>query len=321
MVSLCLRSHPCPSNTAPNCRVVSHEQLHTRLTSSIFTPGGQDRRLLTAMSEGFQIFSTVRFDTALKGVAGSDLDYAGWNHKHASPFYLLDRHRDRLLRAAIHWQWEPVMELLAGDRGIENLARLAEEFVGAAPPTPLRVTIRITQDGVISFERSEIPAVLLENLFPRELAPPGAARLSPGQPANSPRYVLVLDDGLVPPSEYTHFKTSRREMYNAARQRANIKVGEAREVLLVNQRDKTIMEGSITTPYFWRGGRWVTPPVAKQFNPKEGSGGQDGTSRRWALERGLAVEEAVKPESVRHGELCWISNGARGFTPATISRE
>lgn len=75
-------------------------------------------------------------------------------------------------------------------------------------------------------------------------------------------------------------------MYDAARKRAHIDVPSAKqEVLLVNVMDGSIMEGSITTPYFFRNGRWVTPPVKAWYEAGADSGGNDGTSRRWALER------------------------------------
>lgn len=65
------------------------------------------------------------------------------------------------------------------------------------------------------------------------------------------------------------------------------------------------MEGSITTPYFWRGERWVTPSAD--------SGGNLGTTRRWALERGLCAEGKIGRESVVVGETVWLSNGASGW--------
>lgn len=65
------------------------------------------------------------------------------------------------------------------------------------------------------------------------------------------------------------------------------------------------MEGTLTTPYFFRCGSWVTP--------KATSGGNIGTTRRWALENGLCVEAIVKAEDLIDGELVWLSNGVRGF--------
>lgn len=71
-------------------------------------------------------------------------------------------------------------------------------------------------------------------------------------------------------------------------------------------------EGSLTSVYFARGGRWVTPPVD--------SGGQAGTTRRWALDEGLCVEEVVRREGVAEGEVVWVSNGVRGFIRGTVVR-
>lgn len=38
-----------------------------------------------------------------------------------------------------------------------------------------------------------------------------------------------------------------------------------------------------------------------------------GTTRRYALEAGLCVEETVTEESITDGEAIWLSNGARGW--------
>lgn len=76
------------------------------------------------------------------------------------------------------------------------------------------------------------------------------------------------------------------------------------EALLINESGE-IMEGSITTPYFFREGRWITP-AAK-------CGGNLGTTRRWALNRGICVECVVRGEGIRDGEEIWVSNGVRGF--------
>jgi 4-amino-4-deoxychorismate lyase len=72
------------------------------------------------------------------------------------------------------------------------------------------------------------------------------------------------------------------------------------------------LEGSLTSVYFWRQGQWTTPPV------DVGLGGQRGTTRRWALEKGLAVEGVVTYQSLVDGEECWISNGVRGFVFGTV---
>ena len=38
-----------------------------------------------------------------------------------------------------------------------------------------------------------------------------------------------------------------------------------------------------------------------------------GTTRRYALEAGLCIEETVSKESINDKEGIWLSNGARGW--------
>ena len=82
------------------------------------------------------------------------------------------------------------------------------------------------------------------------------------------------------------------------------------EVLIVND-DGQIMEGCRFTPYFRRGSKWVTPAAE--------SGGNLGTTRRWALEKGLCEEGVVTVGSVRYGEMVVLSNGAKGFQTGFIT--
>lgn len=135
-------------------------------------------------------------------------------------------------------------------------------------------------------------------------------------------------------------------MYNASRSRAlphNPSNPLLAEVLLYNDVHE-LTEGTLTSLYLFRGGRWVTPPVGvpsgeftsetlkdggeyegelrKPFagrwghsvrSAKVGAGGQRGTSRRWALGKGFCMEEPVGKETVEVGETVWVSNGVRGF--------
>ena len=78
---------------------------------------------------------------------------------------------------------------------------------------------------------------------------------------------------------------------------------------MVNTRDE-IMEGSKTTPYFLRDNKWITP--AREC------GGNLGTTRRWALEKGLCEEGVVKADSVKENEIVVLSNGVRGFQAGIV---
>ena len=105
------------------------------------------------------------------------------------------------------------------------------------------------------------------------------------------------------------YKTSSRAAYSTSRSRTLPSPDDyTQEVLLFNAQGQ-ITEGSFCTPYFQRDRRWVTPAVREV-------GGQRGTSRRWALERGLCVEGAVEVGSVRVGERVWTWLAGRGATGA-----
>jgi len=127
-----------------------------------------------------------------------------------------------------------------------------------------------------------------------------------GDPERSTPWDVMPDKERTPPTSFTSYKTTNRDMYTGARERVGIQdMTEKREVLIVSERDGEIMEGSLTSVFLWRNGAWTTPPVA--------SGGQIGTTRRWALEKGFCVEGVVRIEDLVDGEECWISNGVRGF--------
>lgn len=250
---------------------------------------------------------------------------------------MLDYHRDRMLRAATHWGWEKAIATIEGPEG---LARLESFLTEKLKPQlddnkqPMRLKVLLSREGELGLESSHVPPTSTANLFPQgglsapdggDSAPAGEGEtpLGPGQGRlrMSPPYDVYLDDHLTRRSAYTHYKTTKREMYDEARRRAGLKPTDAtKEVLIVDEASGSIMEGSLTTPYFWRGGRWVTPPVFERFSTEMGSGGQDGTTRRWALERGLAVEEEVEAGDVADGEAVWLSNGVRGFVFGRIRR-
>ncbi|KAK0739965.1 aminotransferase [Apiosordaria backusii] len=256
----------------------------------------------------FQIFTSLRFDPSLLQVHSSPaFSHAGWNHDHPSPFYMLDYHRDRMLRAARHWKWESAIQVLAGDAGLQLLAETITANL-SQKDEPAKVRVDIFQDGKLTVTASPTLSVPLTRLYPTTLDPPSLDSYS-----GTVFEVVVDTTHNVNPSEFTHYKTSKRQIYDQARQQASITSPTIpREVLIVDSKDGSVMEGSTSTPYFSREGRWVTPVVNKETD-KEWHGGQDGTSRRWALERDLVVEEIVLVDSLVDGEECWLSTGVRGF--------
>lgn len=227
------------------------------------------------MAGTFYLFTSLRFDPALSNAKQDS----------SSPLYMLDFHRDRVLKAAKHWQWDKAVADLDGEEGLGRLSDFILKYVGSSQGSPLRVKVCVAEDGLSGCEMSDVPESPLVNFFPKWLPNLGAtAEDQDGLPSKEVVYEVLVDGALTARSKFTHHKTSQREMYDESRRRAGIKPVDKKEVLLVGE-DGCIMEGSTTTPYFWRHGRWVTPPVSKQFSYLAGSGGNEGTTRRWALER------------------------------------
>ncbi|KAK4180529.1 hypothetical protein QBC36DRAFT_22889 [Triangularia setosa] len=256
----------------------------------------------------FQIFTSLRYDPSLLQVHSNPaFTHASWNHGHSSPFYMLDYHRDRMLRAAHHWKWDSAVEVLTGDAGLQLLAETITAQL-SQKDQPVKVRVDVFQDGKLAVTASSTPSLPLHRLFPTTLEPPALDSYS------GTVFEVVVDTAdNVNPTEFTHYKTSKRQVYDQARKQAGITSPTIpREVLIVDSKDGSIMEGSTSTPYFFREGRWVTPVVNKETDT-EWHGGQDGTSRRWALERGLAFESMVLAESLVDEEECWLSTGVRGF--------
>ena len=193
-----------------------------------------------------------------------------------------------------------------------------------AEKSPLRVRTLLSHDGTIKIEKFPAAEVSRWALYPERLPPPRNAQqelnVSPltggaltlgaddnvhGDPPYDGPWEVIPDTQRTTPSPFTSYKTTSRDMYMSARERVGIKdMADKKEVLIVSDSGE-IMEGSLTTIYLFRNGRWVTPP--------ESSGGQIGTTRRWALRQGWCVEEVINVESLVESEQCWISNGVRGF--------
>ena len=125
-------------------------------------------------------------------------------------------------------------------------------------------------------------------------------------------WTIVLDSQATEPSEGTMYKTNDRSVYGRARDAAQIVTYQLPKEVLLWTSDKTVLDGSICTPYFFREGQWVTPESA--------AGGLQGTTRRWALEQKLCVEGSITLDSLQDGETVWLSNAVRGYFWAVFKK-
>ncbi|KZF19596.1 D-aminoacid aminotransferase-like PLP-dependent enzyme [Xylona heveae TC161] len=274
--------------------------------------------------EQFDLFSSLRYDPALLHCEANSQLY-GLTFPNA--FYMLPYHRDRMLSAATHFGWPQAIKTLDAEKGLTSLyevlsAQVNEYYSGKSihenERTPLKVRVLLAETGKLTVELSPTPAVTLQDLYPKDLKlhdtfvgsskTGGALQVGSGTSAISglQPWDIIIDSQRTDPTPFTSFKTTARAMYSGARERAGIKSFQDKaEVVLINPNGEA-MEGSLTSVFFYRGGRWVTPPVE--------SGGQVGTTRRWLLEQRQCEEEVVDIKSIKEGEECYISNGVRGLT-------
>ncbi|KAF2644662.1 hypothetical protein P280DRAFT_418803 [Massarina eburnea CBS 473.64] len=245
------------------------------------------------------LHTSTRYDPLL---GDGPVDATGSTEK--SPFYMLKFHYDRILEAADFLDWTIVKKVLPDTAALEKLL-IDDIKVQNIGQNPTKIRFAINRHGKFSIGYLTLPPVPIETLFPTQLS------LEP--PSLSHGFTKVyIDTRFSSTGPSTTFKTTHRAVYDSARERFKDALGPGGlggEVLVVDPSDE-ILEGTITSVYFFRDGRWVTPPVA--VGPKIWKG-HKGTTRRWALERGLCIEKSVMKDSVEEGEVVWLSNGARGF--------
>ncbi|WEW60212.1 Aminodeoxychorismate lyase [Emydomyces testavorans] len=266
-------------------------------------------------SASFHIISSLRYDPALTSLPPP----------YNCAYYLLRYHYDRLLSAAIDFQWTNAASLLE-ERGQSSLSELLDQKIPSRLQ-PWRIRILLDRKGEITLEFSPLapsPSNILLLPTLNELSHPFS---SSAQAHSSQPWTVRLDSQSTPPSLFTRHKTTRREAYNASRQRAGIGSFQQPVEVLLYSPSGEVMEGSITTPYFKRSRRqshdegskteledvWVTPPLT--------SGGNAGTTRRYALAQGLCVEEVVGIDELVNCEQIWLSNGVSGFIRAVLKIE
>lgn len=254
-----------------------------------------------------ECFTSLRYDLQLLDCAANTR-----LHGHPSPYYMLPYHRDRITEAAEHFKWTAFLEdldIIYSEAGVEELEDKIGQYIDATSETPLRVRIAFKIDGKFTITSAPTPPKRIGDLFPVFMPTPGEIENGDDGtrqiPSTDNPWTVVVDTQDTTPSSCTTYKTSRREMYDAARERAGIKdFTEPKEVILVNDKGE-IMEGSLTTVILWRKERWTTPALV--------SGGQKGTTRRWLVENQLVEVEVIMADTLRDGEHVWLSNGVRGI--------
>jgi para-aminobenzoate synthetase / 4-amino-4-deoxychorismate lyase len=192
-------------------------------------------------------------------------------------FLLLDQHLQRLGRSAayfgrrIHWQAVHV--------GLENLARdLGDE--------PHRVRLLVGPGPEVQVTASVL-----------------SASSAPARVALTPNAVAVLGNPFI-----SH-KTTRRQIYESARQETQALMPEAEDVLLVNERGE-VTESTIANLVVDLDGVLVTPPLS--------SGLLAGVYRQYLLDSGIVRERVLQPQHVRNARAIYLANSVRRLWPVTL---
>lgn len=266
-----------------------------------------------AHDQSFRIITSLLYSSNLSsGPANLGVFYV-------DQVYLFDSHVERLKASAQAFGWSEALDaLFEQDPGIVINHAIQNHISRQYGNNDLgncsyRVRILVSQTGKVDVESSKTmstagPSSYNGVFFPSTLS---LVHDETVWPMEVPPCTIYADAELTGPSLFTTHKTTRRNHYDDARARVGISNSPATraEVLLVNSEGE-IMEASLSTPYFLRGGQWITP--------RSSCGGNIGTTRRWALKRRLCEEGVVRVTDLRDGEEIWISNGVRGFIRGKI---
>jgi len=259
----------------------------------------------TPEDEDQYVFTSMRWDCKAK----PSKQNIG-SSKEMKCVYLFKYHYDRLQNAASHRGWYDAAKSPAMKKPIDLYNRVQKavdkhmQETGSKGPFKVRVMLRYhgNIEAKVAPEISQIKQpCLYPTTFQLSSHPDPASR-------RADVFKVVLDALPTNRCLHTKDKTEWRHMYDYARLGASIQsYQDAKEVLLFNG-DGEIMDASISTPYFLRNGKWVTP--------HNDCGGQTGATRRWALDNNLCNFGVITADSLLHGETIWLSNAVKGFFTA-----
>lgn len=263
-----------------------------------------------------EIFTTLRHDPnlldLLENAWFADETTSDPVPKRYTAWYMFQFHLERLQESASHFGcMKPSTStdhLAQLDRELEEHFSRREQAESDVVSSAWRVRLVLNSVGGINIDQVK-PVTSLPRavMYPDTLDPPSELV--------KPVYELFLCPHPTIPSSFTRHKTARRDVYTAARMACNLPAdptADPVEVLLWNSAGE-LMEGSLTSVYRKRKRRWVTP-AAK-------CGGNDGTTRRWAIYMDICDEGIIMAKDLIEGEVLCISNGVRGFIYGVVRRK
>jgi len=116
--------------------------------------------------------------------------------------------------------------------------------------------------------------------------------------------VAVSNEKIDPSDTFRYFKTTNRELYDS--ELTQYHAAGFDEILFLNKQ-KLVIEGSISNIFIFQSGKWRTPPVA--------SGLLNGIYRRYFIKKHDVVEENLRLEDIRKAEKIILTNAVRKIIP------
>lgn len=225
-------------------------------------------------------------------VADSHAD-GEWDEALAKGAFLTHGQRDPDLIETMHF--DPQAGILLVERHLTRMKASAAAFGFRFDRHDARnelqaATFRLRKPARVRLLASRIGRISIE------IAPMPPALPQPLRVALAPLPVAPSDFRL-------RHKTSNRAFYDDARRASG-----ADEIVFVDP-DGMITEGSFTNVFVEKGGRLLTPPLARGLLP--------GVLREELLENGRAVEQDLSPADLAGGLL--LGNALRGLMPGFVA--
>ncbi|KAG6330863.1 hypothetical protein ID866_8225 [Astraeus odoratus] len=264
--------------------------------------------------------AAVRFDPFLETL--------NWNNDpegFPSPYLLLSHQLDRLVTSSLAVQWPEANSLTYG-----KLKSVCDNIVCNVNDGDSKHPLKVSLDyfcyaNIQHLCSRQIRLVLLPSGdFTTSAAPVPPLRYDPTLPSlfnpNTDSQVpwepiLKIHIDTQPTTDTVFMKTTNRRPYDNARVRAGMPpLGVRRDntsncpddVILYNI-DGAVTETSICNIAFYRGGKWITPPLTV--------GCISGVFRRWLLENNRIHEaeaNEISRESIIDNEWALVFNGVMG---------
>lgn len=263
----------------------------------------------TFSPQGFEVFTALRYDPLLPGVAPDwtppqvvrpRADPEGTSGVDSSKVFLYNEHVRRInfSLAYFGWKFELLPQLL-----VDKVHEAVMALEPAARLLPYKMRVFINPDGEVRLELFEVAPVQL---------------LTAGLDAQpSVVWPVVVAKNPVDILPFTLLKTTKRDHYNKAREENLQGDGTQQEVLIYNS-NGMVFEASICNVCHGKPAadgsvaRWVTPPLS--------SGGVCGTTRNWALKQGWIEEGPLQVQDVAVGDQILLMNSVIGLVRGEVTR-